>query len=121
MNQASKLLLGKVVSDDISKKLSSSIIDLKNKNIFPKLAAIIVGDNPASKIYVNSKSRFFSNNGCDSETFQFPSNANQIEVLNCIDKLNNDSSIHGILVQLPLPESFDDSRILNAIDPPKRC
>ena len=119
MNQASKLLLGKVVSDNITEKLSSSIKDLKNKNIVPKLAAIIVGDNPASKIYVNSKSRFFSTNGCDSETFQFPSNANQKEVLNCIDKLNNDSSIHGILVQLPLPESFDDSRILNAIDPLK--
>ena len=58
MNQASKLLLGKVVSDNITEKLSSSIKDLKNKNIVPKLAAIIVGDNPASKIYVNSKCQF---------------------------------------------------------------
>lgn len=119
MNQTSNLLLGKVVSSDITQKLSSSIQNLKNKNIIPKLAAILVGDNPASKIYVKSKSNFFAINGCKSETFQFPPNSDQTEILSCIEQLNNDDSVHGILVQLPLPDSFDDSKVLDYISPQK--
>ena len=119
MNQKSNLLLGKIVSSDITQKLSSSIKDLKNKNIIPKLAAILVGDNPASKIYIKNKTKFFVKNGCESETFNFSSDSNQSEIISCIQQLNNDDSIHGILVQLPLPKSFDDSIILETITPKK--
>ena len=110
-----KLLLGKEVSTHLTQELSSTISILKSQNVTPKLAAILVGDNPASQIYINSKAKFFAKNGCDSETFKFDSNTPQNEVLKCIDNLNKNDSIHGILVQLPLPKHFDDEKVLNAI------
>jgi len=63
-----KLLLGKEVSSSLTQELSSTISNLKDFNIIPKLAAILVGENPASQIYVNSKAKFFRNNNCDSKT-----------------------------------------------------
>ncbi len=114
-----KLLLGKEVSSHITEKLSSKISHLKSQNITPKLAAILIGDNPASHIYVKSKAKFFSANQCTSETFNFDSKVSQDTVLSLIDKLNNDDSIHGILVQLPLPKDFNDEEVLNAISPSK--
>ena len=115
MKQENKLLLGKKVSSNLTQELSSTISDLKKAGIVPKLAAVLVGENPASQIYVNSKAKFFAKNDCDSETFKFDSNTSQSDVLACIDKLNKDDSIHGILVQLPLPKHFDDEKVLNAI------
>ena len=114
-----KLLSGKEVSLNLAQELSTRISALKKQNIIPKLAAIIVGDNPASQIYVNSKAKFFANNKCDSETFRFPSHVSEKDVLNCIKKLNIDDSIHGILVQLPLPKDFNDENILSSISPQK--
>ena len=115
MKQENKLLLGKEVSSNLILELSSTISDLKKAGIIPKLAAILIGENPASQIYVNSKAKFFARNGCDSETFKFELNASQSDVLAFIDRLNKDDSIHGILVQLPLPKHFDDEKVLNAI------
>tara|TARA_B100000287_G_scaffold93353_1_gene85531 strand:- start:510 stop:1409 length:900 start_codon:yes stop_codon:yes gene_type:complete len=114
-----KLLLGKEVSYHITEKLSSKISHLKSQNITPKLAAILIGDNPASQIYVKSKAKFFSANQCTSETFNFDSKVSQDTVLSLINKLNNDDSVHGILVQLPLPKDFNDEEVLNAISPSK--
>ena len=114
-----KLLLGKEVSSHITEKLSSKISHLKSQNITPKLAAILIGDNPASHIYVKSKAKFFSANQCTSETFNFDSKVSQDTVLSLINKLNNDDSVHGILVQLPLPKDFNDEEVLNAISPSK--
>ena len=114
-----KLLLGKEVSYHITEKLSSKISHLKSQNITPKLAAILIGDNPASHIYVKSKAKFFSANQCTSETFNFDSKVSQDTVLSLINKLNNDDSVHGILVQLPLPKDFNDEEVLNAISPSK--
>ena len=114
-----KLLLGKDVSKHITQTLSSKIAHLKTSNIIPKLAAILIGKNPASQIYVKSKAKFFLKNECKSETFNLDSNVSQKQVLSLIDRLNNDDSIHGILVQLPLPKDFDNERILNAISPSK--
>lgn len=110
-----KLLLGKEVANHTVLELHDIILSLKNSGIVPKLAAILIGDNPASKIYVNSKAKFFANNGCDSETFKFGANVSQDEVLDRIEKLNNDESVHGILVQLPLPDKFDNEKVLSAI------
>ena len=115
MKQENKLLLGKEVSANLTQELNKTILDLKKSNIIPKLAAILIGENPASQIYVNSKAKFFAKNGCDSQTFKFDSNVSQSEILNCINNLNNDESIHGILVQLPLPEQFDNEKVLSAI------
>ena len=114
-----KLLLGKEVSSSLTQELSSIISNLKFFNIIPKLAAILIGENPASQIYVNSKTKFFRNNNCDSQTFRFDLEVSEEEVLECIQSLNQDSSIHGILVQLPLPKQFNDEKILSAISPEK--
>ena len=114
-----KLLLGKEVANHTVLQLNEIIQNLKTSGIVPKLAAVLIGDNPASQIYVNSKAKFFSNNDCESETFRFDSSVSQSVVLNCIDNLNNDDSIHGILVQLPLPEKFDNKKVLSAISTDK--
>ena len=110
-----KLLLGKEVANHTVLELDKIIQNLKASGIIPKLAAILIGENPASQIYVNSKAKFFAKNGCDSQTFKFDSNVSQSKILNCINNLNNDESIHGILVQLPLPEQFDNEKVLSAI------
>ena len=114
-----KLLLGKDVSQHITQTLKNTITKLKSSNITPKLAAVLIGENPASQIYVNSKAKFFTANECTSETFNFPSNILQDDILDLIHKLNKEDSVHGILVQLPLPENFDNEKILNAISPSK--
>jgi len=114
-----KLLLGKEVASSVIQKISRTILDLKSSDIIPKLAAILVGDNSASQIYVRSKAKFFTKNSCESETFKFNSDVSEQEVLDCIQNLNEDSSVHGILVQLPLPKAFNDETILSAISPSK--
>ena len=114
-----KILSGKVVSQNITHTLAAKIDNLKSSNITPKLAAILIGENPASQIYINSKAKFFTKNNCLSETFKFSSDVSQNEILILIEKLNKDKNIHGILVQLPLPDNFDNEKILNAISPLK--
>ena len=110
---------GKLVSASIKEKLKQEIYNLKKNNITPKLAAIIIGDDPASKIYVNSKHKTFKKFGCESQVNKFKDNIRQNELIDFIDKLNNDSSIHGILVQLPLPSHLNSDEILNSINPIK--
>ena len=114
-----KLLLGKEVASNVIQKISNTISDLKSSNIVPKLAAILIGNNSASQIYVTSKAKFFIKNNCESETFKFNSDVSEQKVLDCIQNLNKDTSVHGILVQLPLPEDFNDEKILSAISPSK--
>ena len=96
-----KLLLGKTVSSSIRNQLSLRIQNLKKKGIVPGLAAVLVGDNAASHVYVRNKSKFFSKNNCLSETFILPDITSENELLELISKLNNDETFHGILIQLP--------------------
>ena len=114
-----KLLLGKTVSEDIKNKLIDKIKHLKKNDIIPGLAAVLVGDNPASKVYVNSKSKVFKSSGCFSETYRMDENSTEEEILDLIENLNNNNKIHGILVQLPLPKHIDSRIILNSVDPNK--
>ena len=106
------ILKGKDVSSSIKESLSKKISNLKLKGVAPCLAAIIVGDNPASKLYVNSKAKTFKKMDCDSEIFTLDSNIDQEELLSLIDKINNDIKFHGILVQLPLPKHLDEQKVL---------
>ena len=87
--------------------------------IVPKLAAIIVGDDPASKVYVRNKARAFRKLNCESQTYQLNSKSSEKDVLTVIDRLNNDPSVHGILVQLPLPNHLDSKAILHRVSPNK--
>ena len=114
-----KLLKGKPVSDHIKSSLSKKISNLKEDGVIPGLAAVLVGDDPASQVYVRSKSKVFESNNCFSKTFKMPKDSSETQILNLIDKLNNDSKIHGILVQLPLPNHLDSKKILNKVSPSK--
>ena len=114
-----KLLFGKPVSIHIKDQISKDIAKLKDMNVVPGLAAVIVGDDPASKVYVRNKAKTFKNNGCHSETFSLPANTSEENLLDLITNLNNDDKFHGILVQLPLPKHINSKKILNHVSPKK--
>ena len=113
------LLKGKPVSDSIRLSLEPRVQSLKEIGIVPKLAAIIVGDDPASQVYVRNKARAFEKLNCESQTYQLDSRSSEEDVLTLIDALNNDPSVHGILVQLPLPNHLDSKTILHTVSPNK--
>ena len=113
------LLKGKPVSDSIRLSLEPRVQSLIEIGIVPKLAAIIVGDDPASQVYVRNKARAFRKLSCESQTYQLDSKSSEENVLTLIDRLNNDPSIHGILMQLPLPNHLDSKTILHTVSPNK--
>ena len=113
------LLKGKPVSDSIRLSLEPRVQSLIETGIVPKLAAIIVGDDPASQVYVRNKARAFRKLSCESQTYQLDSKSSEEDVLTLIDRLNNDPSVHGILVQLPLPNHLDSKMILHTVSPKK--
>ena len=113
------LLKGKPVSDSIRLSLEPRVQSLIEIGIVPKLAAIIVGDDPASQVYVRNKARAFKKLSCESQTYRLDSKSNEENVLTLIDRLNNDPSAHGILVQLPLPNHLDSKTILHTVSPNK--
>ena len=113
------ILKGKPVSLKIKDDLALKISDLKKNNIIPSLAAIIVGDDAASKLYVSSKAKAFSKLGCHSEVFELPSDTSEHSLKEFIEDLNNDDKFHGILLQLPLPKHLNERDILKNISPSK--
>jgi len=116
---SSEILYGKPVSEKIKFELKNKINNLSLNGIIPKLSVVLIGDDPASKIYVNSKHKTFINMGCKSDIHILDKNCNETEVLNLINKLNNDDDVHGILVQLPAPQHLNESNIINSINPSK--
>jgi methylenetetrahydrofolate dehydrogenase (NADP+)/methenyltetrahydrofolate cyclohydrolase len=114
------ILDGKSLSEKILRGISAEVALLKEKNgIVPCLAAVLVGDNPASQIYVANKEKTCKKIGIASELFRLPESTTTEELLRLIDTLNNDNSVHGILVQLPLPKGCDEQKILDAVNPQK--
>ena len=114
----------KIISGtDLAKKLRAEIKEeatiLQQKGITPTLAVVLVGDNKASKSYVNSKHKACLENNINSVKIELDENISTASLLNEIEKLNNDSEVHGILVQLPLPKHIDAEKILNAVSPQK--
>ena len=95
------------------------MLELKGKGINPGLAVIIVGDDPASRVYVNNKKKACEQIGVYSEEYALPAQTTEKELLDLIAKLNNDKKINGILVQLPVPKHINEETIINAIDPKK--
>ena len=114
-----KLLMGKEVSARIKEELKTEVENLKKEGINPGLAVIIVGEDPASQVYVRNKERACEECGIYSEKYALPAETTQEELLKLIDELNNKSSISGILVQLPVPKHIDEKTIINAIAPNK--
>ena len=107
-----KILSGVDLSFEVYTKLRERIESLKNQSITPSLAVVLVGNNPASKVYVKNKIKRFKDLGLDSSTFTFPENVTEESLLKKISDLNNDNAFHGILVQLPLPGHIDSEKIL---------
>ncbi|SUZ88785.1 uncharacterized protein METZ01_LOCUS41639 [marine metagenome] len=114
-----QVLSGKKVSRYIYESLAPRIKTLKNNNIIPSLAAVLVGNNPASAVYVRSKERQFSNLKLHTKTFRLNQDSTELELLQLLDDLNHDDKYHGILIQLPLPRHLDAQKILWSIDPRK--
>ena len=108
----------------LAKKLRESIarhveVLIEDHKVMPGLAVVLVGDDPASQVYVNSKKKMAEQVGIRSFSHELPKNTSQDEILKLIKKLNQDKKVHGILVQLPLPKQIDTDTVLCAIDPAK--
>jgi methylenetetrahydrofolate dehydrogenase (NADP+)/methenyltetrahydrofolate cyclohydrolase len=115
-----QILSGTETAKEIRQELKQEIAELKEKhNLIPGLVTVLVGEDPASQVYVGQKERTSANLGIYSERYDLPADTGQEELLALIDKLNKDPKIHGILVQLPLPKHLDEGEVLYAIDPKK--
>lgn len=114
-----KLIDGKVISAAVKQRVADEVAELKTKGIEPCLAVIIVGEDPASKVYVANKEKACAATGMKSLKFALPAETTNEELLALIEKLNNDSSVNGILCQLPLPRHLDETAVINAISPLK--
>ena len=113
------LLDGKKLSEKIKKEVKLETEKLKEKGITPGLAVILVGEDPASKVYVNMKSKACENSGIKSFLYKFDENIKEAELLLKIEEINNNPDIHGLLVQLPLPNHIDTTKILESVAPEK--
>jgi len=115
-----EIISGTEIAKQIRQELTQEIAKLKDKhNLVPGLATVIVGDDPASQVYVGSKVKTCQALGIYSERYDLPAETSEQTLLSLIDRLNKDSKIHGILVQLPLPKHINENNILMAIDPKK--
>ncbi|HEL0246432.1 TPA: bifunctional methylenetetrahydrofolate dehydrogenase/methenyltetrahydrofolate cyclohydrolase [Streptococcus equi subsp. zooepidemicus] len=115
-----QIIDGKALAQKMQAALAKKVSSLKaEKGIVPGLAVILVGDNPASQVYVRNKERAALTAGFKSETVRLSDSVCQEELIELIEQYNQDETIHGILVQLPLPHHINDKRIILAIDPKK--
>ena len=110
---------GKQVAADVRADVAKKVAELKEKNVVPCLAVILVGENPASVSYVTGKRKALAEVGMEDTSILLPQNTSEDELLALIEKLNRDSSVHGILVQLPLPSHINEDRVIMAISPEK--
>ncbi len=112
-----KIIDGKAISADIRKEISEEVAKMKaEKGVVPGLAVIIVGQDPASQVYVRNKAKDCEETGINSIVHALPENTTEEELLELVHKLNNDDSVHGIIVQLPLPKHLNSDLIINNID-----
>ena len=114
-----KIIDGKIISASVKERVKAEVSALKEKGITVGLAVIIVGEDPASKVYVSNKKKACENLGIISEEYALPESTTNEELLALIDELNSKPSINGILCQLPLPSHLDEKLIINSIDPEK--
>ena len=110
---------GKQIAADVRAEVAAEVSKLKEKGVHPCLAVILVGENPASVSYVTGKRKALAEVGMDDRSIQLPETTSQEELLKLIAELNADSSVHGILVQLPLPKHIDEDKVIMAIAPEK--
>ena len=114
-----KLIDGKAVSASVRAQVAEEVEQLKQQGVTPGLAVVIVGDDPASRTYVNNKKKACAQTGIYSEEYALPATTTQEELMELIEKLNNKKDINGILVQSPLPKHLNEALIVEHIDPKK--
>ena len=114
-----QLIDGNALSKQLRTDVAARVTALKAKGVTPGLAVILVGDNPASQVYVRNKVKACEDTGMHSVLEAWPATMTEAELLARVDAMNNDASIHGILVQLPLPAHMNAQRVIEAISPEK--
>ncbi|NLA59287.1 MAG: bifunctional 5,10-methylene-tetrahydrofolate dehydrogenase/5,10-methylene-tetrahydrofolate cyclohydrolase, partial [Firmicutes bacterium] len=114
-----QLIDGKGIAAQIRQEVKEEVAKLREQNIVPGLTVVLVGDDPASQTYVRSKQRACEEVGIRSDVRKLPADTSQTQLIELIQELNQDPTVHGILVQLPLPEHLDTDAVLRQIDPAK--
>jgi methylenetetrahydrofolate dehydrogenase (NADP+) / methenyltetrahydrofolate cyclohydrolase len=114
-----QIIDGKAIAAKIRGELTAKVADLKSKGVVPGLAVVLVGEDPASKVYVSMKEKACSDIGIFSDEYKLSAETSETELLSLIAKLNADRKINGILVQLPLPKHINTEKVLEAISPDK--
>ena len=117
---AARILSGTDLSAEIRSEVADGVLEMQDKHgVTPGLAVVLVGDDPASAVYVNNKQRACEQAGLFSDSARLPGSSTEDEVLAAVRRFNDDPGVHGILVQLPLPDGIDQHRVIEAIDPDK--
>lgn len=114
-----QIIDGKAIAATIRSRIAADVTALAAKGITPGLAVVLVGEDPASKVYVSMKEKACADVGIFSDEYKLPAETSEVDLLALIDKLNLDPRINGILVQLPLPKHIDSDKVLEAISPAK--
>jgi methylenetetrahydrofolate dehydrogenase (NADP+)/methenyltetrahydrofolate cyclohydrolase len=114
-----KIIDGKAIAAKIREEIAAGVAMLKSKGVTPGLAVVLVGDDPASQVYVRMKEQACEKAGIYSDEHKLPKETTEAQLLALVDELNRDERIDGILVQLPLPRQIDESKVLEAISPKK--
>ena len=116
---SAEIISGRNISAAIRAELTERVADLQKDGIRPGLATVLVGDNPASQMYVGMKNKAAEKVGLHSRQITLPEETTEAELLGVVAGLNADPEIHGILVQLPLPDGIDEGKVIEAIHPSK--
>lgn len=114
-----ELLNGKKLAQKLQQEMTQEVTELKEKGLQPGLAVILVGEDPASQVYVRNKERAANNIGMYSVVYRLPETTSEADLITKIEELNHDDKVHGILVQLPLPKHINEDLVLDTIDPAK--
>jgi methylenetetrahydrofolate dehydrogenase (NADP+) / methenyltetrahydrofolate cyclohydrolase len=114
-----RIIDGKAIAANLQAKIAVKVRTLSARGVVPGLAVVLVGDNPASEVYVRNKSKAVQEAGMRSFDERLPAAASEAELLALVRRLNGDPQVHGILVQMPLPKSIDPLKIIAAVDPAK--
>lgn len=116
---AAQIIDGKAIAAKVRQRIGDTVTGLKQQGVTPGLAVVLVGDDPASRVYVGMKKKMCVELGMYSADHELPADTTEQQLLALIDELNNDPRVHGILVQLPLPDHIDSDKVLEAISPDK--
>ena len=116
---AAVIIDGKAIAEDVRAGVADKVVELKLRGIDPCLAVVLVGQNPASVSYVTGKRKALAEAGMKDRSVDLPEDTSEEKLLQIIDELNKDPTVHGILVQLPLPKHINEDKVIMAIDPSK--